>query len=608
MQEPKHEMVTSIGEESCKDYSHDEKQLEETSTGTSSVTAQCVEQYLKGWSLHLVSLSACLCLFLVNVEVSVVGTSLITIVRELHGVDQMGWVITGYLITYTGMIIIWAKLSDIFGRKYTAIATLFLFTAFSGACGAAQSMNELIIGRVFQGIGAAGCWSLALTIGYEMVPRERYPIFGAHVPAGAATMLLLFLTLPSNFPHQGDPGYNAPTWQERLSRRSLARLDVAGAFLLLGGTMFLVAVLLEGGISIAWNSAVAIILFVLSGVMWALFLGNEWFFTKYKRTLEPIFPWRFVHNRAWMGTLIFSFLSGIPYNVLIINIPQRFQDVGGESPMTSAVRLIPFNLLISFTCVIVNVVVGRTGIACIWFLLSGSIAQLVGLSWFCALPTDGTIPSTIYACQIFTGLGIGCVLGITMLMPPLVVEKRDLAISSGALLQFRALGGVLGLSVTTTAFNSYLKSHLSHIFGNISTSEMLTSVQASRQFPRKEQLDIIKTTSEAYNLQMKILIAFAAAQTIVVAMIYRRGHQIRVVETISVSPAAITTARKSSDSVSERPAYQHMGLYRSCLSFNQNEKGQGKRMTEKMDGSSKISIDTLSIEQLANLGESSQSV
>jgi hypothetical protein len=41
-------------------------------------------------------------MFLVNVEVSIVGTALVPIVEDLEGVERMGWVITGYLITYTG--------------------------------------------------------------------------------------------------------------------------------------------------------------------------------------------------------------------------------------------------------------------------------------------------------------------------------------------------------------------------------------------------------------------------------------------------------------------------------------------------------------------------
>jgi MFS family permease len=82
-------------------------------------------------------------MFLVNVEVSIVGTALVPIVEDLKGVERMGWVITGYLITYTATIIIWAKLSDIFGRKYAMATSLFFFTAFSGACGAAQNMTQL---------------------------------------------------------------------------------------------------------------------------------------------------------------------------------------------------------------------------------------------------------------------------------------------------------------------------------------------------------------------------------------------------------------------------------------------------------------------------------
>lgn len=254
----------------------------------------------------------------------------------------------------------------------------------------------------------------------------------------------------------------------------------------------------------------------------------------------------------------FSLLSGIPYNVLIINIPQRFQDVGGTSAMTAAVRLIPFNLLISFTGVIVNVVVAKTGIACLWFLLFGSIMQVGGLAWFCVLPDDGTIPSTIYGAQILTGFGIGCVLGITLLMPPLVVEKRDLgklferplaprqltrtAISSGALLQFRALGGVLGLSFTTTAFNNYLKTHLSDVFANASTSDLLNIAQSARQYSPAVQRRIVTTVATAYNLQMKILVAFAALQVVMIVMLYRPGNQIRVIENITPREKAATSS------------------------------------------------------------------
>ena len=99
---------------------------------------------------------------------SIVSTSLISITDDLKGFSQGSWVVTAYLITYTGkiltrslrgkgvagnviadhctfpgLLIVWAKLSDIFGRKTTLIVSLVTFMAFSGACGASQTVEQL---------------------------------------------------------------------------------------------------------------------------------------------------------------------------------------------------------------------------------------------------------------------------------------------------------------------------------------------------------------------------------------------------------------------------------------------------------------------------------
>lgn len=275
-------------------------------------------------------------MLLVTIEVSIVGTSLVSITDDLHGFRQTGWVVTGYLVTYSSTIILWAKCSDIFGRKGAIMATTLIFVIFSGGCGASQTMSQLIANRAFQGIGAAGCWSTALVIAYEMVPQDKYPATAAElgavsalgslvgpvigggiserstwrwafllsVPAGVITMVLLFLCMPTDFPYQGQPSYVAPTLRQKMSPRSLSRLDLSGAFLLLGASMLLVTVLLEASNEFAWNSAAAIALLVVSAVLWSLFLVNERIVTSDKWRPEPLFPWRFFSNRVWMGTLL----------------------------------------------------------------------------------------------------------------------------------------------------------------------------------------------------------------------------------------------------------------------------------------------------------------
>jgi hypothetical protein len=48
--------------------------------------------------------SVLLCLYLVSVEVTTVGTSLLSISNDLDGLEKVNWVVTGYLVTYTGRL------------------------------------------------------------------------------------------------------------------------------------------------------------------------------------------------------------------------------------------------------------------------------------------------------------------------------------------------------------------------------------------------------------------------------------------------------------------------------------------------------------------------
>ena len=118
-------------------------------------------------------------------------------------------------------------------------------------------------------------------------------------------VILLFISIPENFPHQGKASYVALTLRQKFSSASLARLDVSGAFLLLGATLLLVTVLLEAGTSFSWSSGTSISLLVISAVMWILFMVNERIMTNETWRPEPVFPWRFCFSRPWMGTLLY---------------------------------------------------------------------------------------------------------------------------------------------------------------------------------------------------------------------------------------------------------------------------------------------------------------
>ena len=121
-----------------------------------------------------------------------------------------------------------------------------------------------------------------------------------------------------------------------------------------------------------------------------------------------------------------SLLSGVPYNIIVVDIPQRFQVINNISAFGTGMRLIPFNFSISFASVLVNIIAGKVQIRPIFLLLFSSIIQLIGLSLFSTLLEDGRIHAAIYAYEVVTGFGIGFVMGICLLLPPAVVEAQDL--------------------------------------------------------------------------------------------------------------------------------------------------------------------------------------
>src|ERR1700680_4049283 len=123
-----------------------------------------------------------LTLLLAALDQTIVGTAMPSIIAQLSGFDRYPWVTTSYLLTSTVAVPIFAKLSDIYGRKWFFLAGACIFVASSALCGAAgnlnflpiDGMNQLIVFRGVQGIGAGMMLGLIFTIiGDVFSPAER---------------------------------------------------------------------------------------------------------------------------------------------------------------------------------------------------------------------------------------------------------------------------------------------------------------------------------------------------------------------------------------------------------------------------------------------------
>lgn len=81
------------------------------------------------------------------------------------------------------------------------------------------------------------------------------------------------------------------------------RLDVVGTLLLLFATISLSAAFQEAGSRFPWKSAYVITLITLSGLFWIALVFWERRVTMAGGPQEPVLPWRFIINRAMVGTL-----------------------------------------------------------------------------------------------------------------------------------------------------------------------------------------------------------------------------------------------------------------------------------------------------------------
>ena len=93
-------------------------------------------------------------MFLAALDTTIVGTAMPSIVGKLGGITLYSWVFSAYLLTSTTTVPIYGKLADLYGRKPLYLFGSSLFLIGSLACGTAQTMEQLIIFRAVQGLGA----------------------------------------------------------------------------------------------------------------------------------------------------------------------------------------------------------------------------------------------------------------------------------------------------------------------------------------------------------------------------------------------------------------------------------------------------------------------
>lgn len=227
--------------------------------------------------------------FLSAIEGTVIGPAGPTIVSELGSVQLLSWIFTAYLLTMAVSTPIFGKISDLYGRKPVFLIGCALFLLGSLLCCLAQNMEQLIIYRAIQGIGAGAVVPVTFTIIGDIYRiEERGKIQGWISSVWGISSLvgpLLGGYFVDNLGWQWIFGFNVPfgllaMWfvfrylKENISPRT-AKIDYIGALTFTVGITALLFVLSAGGQYYAWSSPLIVGLSVVAVLFMILFFVVE---------------------------------------------------------------------------------------------------------------------------------------------------------------------------------------------------------------------------------------------------------------------------------------------------------------------------------------------
>jgi EmrB/QacA subfamily drug resistance transporter len=258
------------------------------------------------------------------------------------------WVITAYVLTFGGLMLLGGRLGDTIGRKRTFIVGVALFTIASILCGLAWNEATLVTARLLQGVGAAIASPTALALIATTFPKgparnAATAIFAAMTGVGSVMGLIVGGAL-TEVSWRWAFLINIPIGllMIRLARKTLRetqrerlKLDAAGAILAtLGCTAAVFG--FSMGPEQGWLSPLT----VGSGVAALVFLIA---FLYVERTADnPVVPFELFKDRNRVATFAAVFLAGGVMFTLTVLIGLYVQDIMGYSALHAGVGFIPF--------------------------------------------------------------------------------------------------------------------------------------------------------------------------------------------------------------------------------------------------------------------------
>ena len=400
--------------------------------------------------------------FLDFVDASIVNVALPSIRHSLHfSVQSLQWVLSGYLLTYGGFMLLGGRAADLIGRRLILVAGTIVFGASSLLGGLAGSEGMLIGARLAQGVGAAMMMPAALSIlttTFNTGSDRPQALAAWGATGGLASALGVFLGGVLS----GGPGWRwvffvnlpvcaldlfaafrlIPGDRQHLQTRNF---DVLGAILGTAGMLLLIYTLVKAP-QVGWGDARTIGGLAGTAVLLAAFALNE------RRHPDPLFPFSILRINGLAAADVTQMVAIAGSYSMFFFITLYMQNVLGYSRLQAGAAYVPTALGVAVAAGICSRLLPRTGTRPL--IVAGALIDAVGIYWLSRIPVHGSYVHDLLPGLVIMSLGLGAVFVAVTTAAQAGVPPDKAGLAAGLINASTWLGAALGLAIFTAIATS----------------------------------------------------------------------------------------------------------------------------------------------------------
>jgi EmrB/QacA subfamily drug resistance transporter len=380
--------------------------------------------------------------FVAALDQTVVGTAMPTVIGELGGIDRYALVFSAYLLVSTVATPLFGRLADVYGRKPLYLGGLVVFVLGSVLAGLSRDMNELIVFRALQGLGAGALLPVGLTIIgdlFEVRARARMqalfstvwitsailgPTIGGLLTQSLSWRWAFYVNLPIG---AIAAAIMIVFFHEKVSRHSYD-IDWLGA-----GTFALATL----GLLLGLNGVAPALTLGAAAVAAILFLFIE------QRASSPLIDLSLVRLPAVSSGIALNAIVGVMLFAVTTFVPPFIQGVQRRLPIEAGLIVSTTSLGWSAGSIFMSVAMIRLGPR--RSALIGTAAWGMGAGLLTMLEPASPLAQSV-AAVVLLGFGMGLTLNPILVSVQTVVEWSSRGIAT-SLVQFaRSLGAAVGVT------------------------------------------------------------------------------------------------------------------------------------------------------------------